>query len=793
MLNPKNNHYTLDLKIILILAFLSVIFTVIPHLNETVLRIIYASLLIFFIPGYALIAAFFPRKNEINWVQRFTLSVAFSITIVIIDGLLISQTGWLFKPSSITISLFFITCILGLFAYINRSRINENERFTVPLYLKFHTDENEENSGIKEDSDDIKKFIVKNKIKVKPINGAKLNEIIDEGVEPKIRKALLIALLCSLIIVSGTFVHKTFTKEKETFTSLYILGPEGKAENYPSTLSMIQPTSLIVGIENYESASANYTLQVKLDNDIVAQSDVFLEKNEKWEEEVSILPTKYKKGIQKLEFALYKNGYNHRSVYLWVTQELTTFSSTNSKLIDFINLDNPSMESNESWQFTSTNDTYAKGYYRNLGIYSTGGYVIQSTYEGIIENYRENRHSVQQEVQSSRKENVLLSVYLKDTYTNNEEEDTQFKQVILNGDIVWSDGINGDEGWQHIQIPVTIQNGTNILGFTLKQERNKVIHPVSMIIDEISFLPLSEASPYIQNDNTIEFVPPTSKVLPLQSNINTENFTVKWEGTDEDTGILYFDIDYSTDGKKWKRWLSQTKETSATFEGKEGYTYYFRSKAVDYVFTEEQEHSVADAYTFVDNFAPIISLDITPNPTNDFTYITVESSEPLRKLTCTATERNFDESESITLTSSNNIVWSTKYYVEKDIDELDLEIAGEDFAGNTGYTLGTILISELLEELDITIDPGKVTGDETTIYIIPSSTLQNNPTVTVRDSKGRNLEVVFKGYSDSTYSYIVTMDDYTSDGYASVIASATTINSQNLYDHEAFKIARHEE
>ncbi len=58
-----------------------------------ILALIYAILLIFFIPGYTLVQAMFPRKGELDLeydnLYRFALSMGLSIAIVIFDGFLL--------------------------------------------------------------------------------------------------------------------------------------------------------------------------------------------------------------------------------------------------------------------------------------------------------------------------------------------------------------------------------------------------------------------------------------------------------------------------------------------------------------------------------------------------------------------------------------------------------------------------------------------------------------------------------------------------------------------------------
>ncbi len=60
-----------------------------------ILRLTYATLLIFFIPGYTAVQAIFPRKGELDlefdWLYRLALSMALSIGIVIFNGFFLNE------------------------------------------------------------------------------------------------------------------------------------------------------------------------------------------------------------------------------------------------------------------------------------------------------------------------------------------------------------------------------------------------------------------------------------------------------------------------------------------------------------------------------------------------------------------------------------------------------------------------------------------------------------------------------------------------------------------------------
>ncbi|WP_321430948.1 DUF1616 domain-containing protein [uncultured Methanolobus sp.] len=810
MFGKNKCRYTQDLKTIFLIALLSVIFILIPPLSETPLRIPFALLLIFFIPGYAFISAMFPGNSEISGIERFTLSVGFSIVIMVFDGFLVSLTAWKFRPNSITASLVLLTFIFGIIAYLARKRLPEEEQFSFSYKDFIHSltttdtcDYNEEDEEIcNEDSED-KRFAARNRKKIssvrKTLKEPKKPALKStDKLSPEITKTLIIAMVLSIIIAGSMFAYAKATREKETFTTLYILGPDGKAENYPENFSTSNPINIIAGIENFEHATENYTLEIILDGNTVNTVEISLDHEDKWEKDLSIAPTQSKQGRQKLELELYKGeveGRPYRSVHLWVNQVISSepVQTQEYDVVGFAEISNPSMDLGGGWEFITTNDTIASGYYMNeSGIYSSRAFVINASYEGRVNQLM--THALQQVIHSNESANVILSCYLKDTYTEGttDKNENQYKRIVLNNELIWSDGVNGDEGWQHVEVPIQLQEGNNKISFNLVQGINQALHPVEMIIDEVTLMPESAISPYISKDNTVEFELPESNVLPLPKTSNYE-FTVEWNGTDSGSGIYYYDIQYSTDGTTWKNWIIKTTMTSAKFEGKENITYYFRSKAVDNALNQEMEKSAPDASTTVDTSSPDIELDITPNPTSDATYFTVESNKPLLSVNCVVTPRNFGTAETIQLETTDNVTWTSKYIVKVQ-DTYDVEVTAIDYSSNTAYTFGTLYTDESLEELTIDFEPEK-TSDEVKITVTSTTALEEEPTVVVKDRYGYKLEIDYDGSEDNEYTYTATTDDddldYTiRDGTARVTVTAKTVDSMSLYEEDTFIIDR---
>ncbi len=800
MFNSEKCVYTQDLITVVILALLSVIFILIWPFNATPLRIIFALLLIFFIPGYAFISAMFPKRGEIGLIERFTLSVGFSIAIMVFDGFAVSMTRWLFRPNSISISLFLLTVIFATIAYLARRRLHESEQYTFSLKAFIQS--------IKSDEDDIdpegymefedkQRFSVKKRAKIASKRKKETSSAIKvERVPHEIEKALIIALVGSIIIASGMLVYAKLTQEKETFTALYIIGEGGKAENYPTNASLGSPITVTVGIENYELTDVNYILQMRLDGNVLQEISVPIKDGEKWMDNLTYTPTQVRQGRSKLEFVIYKEkveGNHYRSVHLYITHTyLPEYLDILKELLNIPVIKNSNMELNASWTFTSSTRTVNGSYMNSSGVYASRAFVINNSYEGTLPQWGDQYHGITQIIKSRDNGSAILSAFISDSYASPSprEGDTQFKQVLINNILIWEDGISGDEGWKHIQIPVYLKAGNNTLTLRLKQNGHSNVYPVNVIWDDINLHPLSELSPYLSNESTIEFDLPTSKVLDLHEYTNSTDFTVEWNGTDIGSGISYYSIDYSKDNATWYNWLLKTKNTSAEFTGTSNNTYYFRSRAVDNVDNKEIEHTGSDTKTTVDITPPTITLDISPNPSSGLTRLTAISSEPLAKLDCQITPQNFNVGTDIVeMTSTDGITWTGKYTVRISTNH-HVEIIGKDLAYNKGTIFGTILADTSLKDFTILITPDPTSTGTLTIKVTPSVALKSNPSITVKDGSSYKIDLSSPTISDDEYTYTATINSTTREGNGTVSVTGYTLDSKKVTDSATFVIDR---
>jgi uncharacterized membrane protein len=283
--------YTRDLQIAAIIIILTILSILIPPLNNSPIRTFLGITMVLFIPGYALIAALFPGKNDLDGIERLALSFGLSIAVVPLIGLGLNFTPFGIRLIPLLISLSAFTLAMLMIAHYRRSKLSREERFEVQ-FSYIYSPLRSEIFNSKQEADRILTII------------------------------LIISILASII----TLIYVIVTpKQGEKFTEFYILGDNGKAQGYPTLMEAGKNSSVIVGITNHEYMLTNYTLDILLENVTLKKMNVRLKHNSTWKKKVFFTPEKTGKKL-KLEFMLYKEDNftaPYRDLHLWVNVSST--------------------------------------------------------------------------------------------------------------------------------------------------------------------------------------------------------------------------------------------------------------------------------------------------------------------------------------------------------------------------------------------------------------------------------------------------------------------------------------
>jgi hypothetical protein len=77
-------------------------------------RYVFGSVAVLFLPGYTLIEALYPKKEDLDNLERLALSIGLSLALVPLVGLLLNYTPWGIRLDPIVVSLSILDVCLAL-------------------------------------------------------------------------------------------------------------------------------------------------------------------------------------------------------------------------------------------------------------------------------------------------------------------------------------------------------------------------------------------------------------------------------------------------------------------------------------------------------------------------------------------------------------------------------------------------------------------------------------------------------------------------------------------------------
>lgn len=87
------------------------------------IRWITGSFFILFFLGFSLVQALFPKRSELETIERFTLSIGLSIAIIPLIGLLLNYSIWKIKLEPVLFSITIFTLIFAVLALYRKYTI----------------------------------------------------------------------------------------------------------------------------------------------------------------------------------------------------------------------------------------------------------------------------------------------------------------------------------------------------------------------------------------------------------------------------------------------------------------------------------------------------------------------------------------------------------------------------------------------------------------------------------------------------------------------------------------------
>lgn len=118
------SHYSLWLWAIIASVFTTIITIYLLPQNPPFIYLRYAlgSIFVLYLPGYSLIEALYPKKEDLEGLERLALSIGLSLALVPLVGLILNYTPWGIRLEPIIISLVILTFMLSFVAALRKVR-----------------------------------------------------------------------------------------------------------------------------------------------------------------------------------------------------------------------------------------------------------------------------------------------------------------------------------------------------------------------------------------------------------------------------------------------------------------------------------------------------------------------------------------------------------------------------------------------------------------------------------------------------------------------------------------------
>lgn len=295
--------------------------------TPTIARFVFGATLLFFLPGYATVAALFParrraearldsgsrwsrrrsiRDGTIGYAERAALSVGTSITALVLAGLVLAVTPWGLALDPL-LALLTGLIVVGMFAAIvRRRRLPAERRFRLP----------------------VRQWLAHAQAS---ITGER------SRVEMVVALFLAVAIVAAMSSLTYALAVPT---DGESYTDFYLVTEtdgELTAANYPTDFVRGESQPLTVGIENHEDRPMDYSVVVKLQRVETGDGTTVLEDREldrfeasvadgeTWTDEYQVTPTIVGEDL-RLVFLLYEGeppedptrANADESLYLWI-------------------------------------------------------------------------------------------------------------------------------------------------------------------------------------------------------------------------------------------------------------------------------------------------------------------------------------------------------------------------------------------------------------------------------------------------------------------------------------------
>lgn len=221
--------------------------------SQQAVRIALGLPFLLFGPGYAVLAALYPRKTDLAAAERLALSLGFSLALLSVTtlGLSYSPFGLRWEPLAVSAGLLALSA--SALAALHRHLVPPDERLSIT-------------------------------VRPRPRTFAALRRSLLAG-------AIAFAAATAALTVALLAFPPGERAEGTPHTEFYLLGPSGRAEDLPNELTVGDAAILTIGVTNREGAAKTYGITVAIDGDRTEEMEgVDIGPGQLWQRPIVLTP-----------------------------------------------------------------------------------------------------------------------------------------------------------------------------------------------------------------------------------------------------------------------------------------------------------------------------------------------------------------------------------------------------------------------------------------------------------------------------------------------------------------------
>ena len=123
-------------KILITIVVITLLLLPVAIFTTGPLRIVLGLLFALFFPGYTLLSALFPRRGDLDGIERVALSFGLSIAVIPLIGLVLNYTPWGIRLYPILISVTLFILVTSGIAWYRQRRLAPTQRFSIVVNIK---------------------------------------------------------------------------------------------------------------------------------------------------------------------------------------------------------------------------------------------------------------------------------------------------------------------------------------------------------------------------------------------------------------------------------------------------------------------------------------------------------------------------------------------------------------------------------------------------------------------------------------------------------------------------------